>query len=228
MLRNYFKTAIRSLAKNKAFSFINIIGLAVSMAVCLLIINIITEQKSYDSFHSKKDRIYRIMSTGRGTNQFQSASSAYPLSQKLKEEFPGIEQSTTLVRAIGGDMIYNQKAATGAGYFTDKKFFEIFDYRLKSGSAATALEQPFSLVIAEDLAIQLFGHDDPLGKVVQFNDKQMYPGIPDKGNRETDYGLFTITNTCFLAVCDLLIPVQVCDLLILLQLIVKVTINLYP
>jgi putative ABC transport system permease protein len=193
MIKNYFKTAIRNLIKNKTFSFINIIGLAVSMSVCLLIINIIAEQNSYDKFHAKKDRVYRIMSTGRGPNQFQSASSAYPLAKKLKEELPGIEQSATLVRAIGGDMIYKEKAATGAGYFTDKQFFNILDFKLVKGSTATALEQPFSIVLTEDLAVQLFGNDDPIGKVVQFNDKQMYPGIPDKGNRETDYGLFTVT-----------------------------------
>lgn len=193
MIRNYFKTAIRSMVKNKAFSIINIIGLAVSMAVCLLIINIIVEQKSYDKFHTKKDRIYRIMSEGRGANQFQSASSAYPLAKQLKQEFPDIEQSATLVRDIGGDLIYKEKAATGAGYFTDKQLFNILDFKLAKGSIATALEQPFSIVIAEDLATQLFGNEDPIGKVIQFNDKQMYPGIPDKGNRETEYGLFTVT-----------------------------------
>ncbi len=193
MIKNYFKTAIRNLIKHKTFSFINIIGLAVSMSVCLLIINIIAEQNSYDQFHSKKDRIYRIMSQGRGANQFQSASSAYPLGEKLKQEVPGIEQTATLLRAIGGDMLYKEKAATGAGYFTNGQLFKIMDFKLSKGDPPTALEQPFSLVIAEDLAMQLFGNENPIGKTVQFNDKQMYPGIPDKGNRETDYGLFTIT-----------------------------------
>ena len=193
MIKNYFKTAFRNLIKNKSFSIINIVGLATSMSVCLLIINIISEQNSYDDYHSKKSRVYRIMTEGRDANKFQSASSAFPLADKLKKEVPGVQQSAVLVRAIGGDMLYNEKAATGAGYFTNKHLFDILDYKLVKGNAATALEQPYSLVISEDLAKQLFGNEEPMGKVVQFNDKQMYPGIPDKGNRETVYGSFTIT-----------------------------------
>jgi putative ABC transport system permease protein len=92
MIKNYFTTAWRNLIKNKAFSFINITGLAISMSVCLLIINMIAEQKSYDSFHSKKDRIYRIMAEGNGGNSFKTASCAFPLAQKLKQDFPGTKR----------------------------------------------------------------------------------------------------------------------------------------
>jgi putative ABC transport system permease protein len=193
MFTNYFKTAWRNLLRNKTFSFINITGLAVSMSVCLLVINMITEQKNYDSFHSKKDRIYRIMTEGRGGNDFKTASCAFPLAEKLKQDFPGTEQSATLVRNIGGDMLYNEKAASGAGYFADGQLFKIFDFGLSKGNPATALESPFSLVIAEDLAKQLFGNEEAIGKMVKFNDKGIHPGTPEKGNRETPYGLFTIT-----------------------------------
>lgn len=193
MLRNYFKTAWRNLVKNKVFSVINITGLAVGMSVCLLIINMFAEQKSYDTFHNKKERIYRIMTEGRGRSEFKTASSSFPLAKKLKQDFPGIEQTASLVRKIGGDMLYKEKVATGGGYFTDGLLFKIFDFTLSKGNAATALEAPFSLVIAEDLAKQLFGNEEALGKVVQFNDKGVNPGGPEKGNRETPYGLFTIT-----------------------------------
>lgn len=193
MIRNYFKTAIRNLIRNKTFSFINIIGLAVSMSVCLLIINIIAEQKSYDKFHTKKDRIYRVMTTGVGANDFKTASSAFPLAKKLKQEYPGIEQSATLVRNIGGDMLYKENAASGGGYFADGELFKILDFKLSKGNAATALQNPFSLVITEDIAKLLFGSEEPLGKVVQFNDKGINPGGPEKGNKETSYGSFTIT-----------------------------------
>lgn len=193
MIRNYFKTAIRNLIKNKTFSFINIIGLAVSMSVCLLIINIIAEQKSYDTFHTKKDRIYRIMTTGVGANDFKTASSAFPLAKKLKQEYPGIEQSATLVRDIGGDMLYKENAASGGGYFADGELFNILDFKLSRGNAATALQNPFSMVVTEDIAKLLFGNDEPIGKVVQFNDKGINPGGPEKGNRETSFGSFTIT-----------------------------------
>jgi putative ABC transport system permease protein len=193
MLKNYFKTAIRNLIKNKTFSFINIIGLAVSMAVCLLIINIIAEQKSYDTFHTKKDRIYRVMTTGVGANDMKTATSAFPLAKKLKQEYPGIEQSATLVRNIGGDMLYKENAASGGGYFADGELFKILDFKLSKGDAATALQNPFSLVITDDIAKLLFGKEDAIGKVVQFNDKGINPGGPEKGNRETSFGSFTIT-----------------------------------
>ncbi|MBX9781798.1 MAG: ABC transporter permease [Chitinophagaceae bacterium] len=163
------------------------------MSVCLLIINIIAEQYSYDNFHTKKDRIYRIMTVGAGSNDFKTASSAIPLAKKLKQEYPGIEQSATLVRNIGGDMIYNEKAASGGGYFADGELFKILDFKLSKGNAATALQNPFSLVVTEDIAKLLFGNEEPIGKVIQFNDKGINPGGPEKGNRETAYGNFTIT-----------------------------------
>jgi putative ABC transport system permease protein len=193
MIKTYFKIAVRNLVKNKAFSFINIVGLAVSMSVCLLIINIITDQKSYDQFHFNKDRIYRVLTFGKGDNDFKTATSAFPLAKKLKQEYPGIEQSASLVRNIGGDMLYEEKAASGGGYFADGELFKILDFKLTKGNVATALQHPFSLVISEDIAKQLFNNQDPIGKIVQFNDKGINPGGPEKGNRETEFGKFTIT-----------------------------------
>jgi putative ABC transport system permease protein len=193
MIKNYFKIAIRNLSKNKTFSFINIIGLAVSMSVCLLIISIIADQKSYDQFHTNKDRIYRILTYGKGGNDFKTATSAFPLAKKLQQEYTGIQQSASLVRNIGGDILYNENAASGGGYFADEQLFKILDFKLSKGDAESALQNPFSLVIAEDLAQQLFNNDDPIGKIVQFNDKGISPGTPEKGNRETAFGQFTIT-----------------------------------
>jgi putative ABC transport system permease protein len=193
MIKNYFKIALRNLSKNKTFSFINIIGLAVSMSVCLLIISIIADQKSYDQFHANKNRIYRILTYGKGGNDFKTASSAFPLAKKLQQEYTGIEQSASLVRNIGGDILYKENAASGGGYFADGQLFKILDFKLIKGDAVSALQNPFSLVIAEDLAQQLFSNDDPIGKIVQFNDKGINPGGPEKGNRETAFGQFTIT-----------------------------------
>jgi putative ABC transport system permease protein len=193
MIKNYFKTARRNLIKNKIFSFINIAGLAVSMSVCLLIINIIADQKSYDQFHANKNRIYRVLTYGGSGNDFKTASSAFPLAKKLKQEYPGIEQSAGLVRNIGGDMLYNEKAASGGGYFADGGLFKVLDFKLAKGDAATALQNPFSLVISADIAKDLFNNDEPIGKAVQFNDKGISPGTPEKANRETSFGVFTIT-----------------------------------
>lgn len=193
MFQNYLKIAFRNLLRNKVFSFINIVGLAVSMSVCLLIINLIADQKSYDQFHTNKDRIYRVMTHGKNGNDFQTASSALPLAHKLKKEFTGIERTASLVRSIGGDVVYDEKFASGGGYFADGELFKILDFKLSKGDANTALQNPFSLVVSEDMASQLFGNQEAIGKIVKFNDKGINPGGPEKGNRETEYGTFTIT-----------------------------------
>jgi putative ABC transport system permease protein len=193
MLRNYFKTAWRNMRSNKLFSMINIAGMAVSLAVCMLIINLLADQYSYDRFHKNADRIYRVMTTGSGGNDFKSATSAFQLSQELKSSFPGLEAAATVTRGVGGDLLFDQKAVTGAGYFADGNLFKVLDFTLSEGDAATALNKPFSMIISKALATQLFGNDNPMGKVVLFNDKQLLPGLPERGNREKEYGRFIIT-----------------------------------
>ena len=102
MIQNYFKTAWRNLLKNRSFSFINIIGLAVSMSVCLLIIMVIADQKNYDQFHVNKDRIYRVHTIGKNSNKGMNTmgSSALPLGEVLKKDYPGVEATASLVKNI--------------------------------------------------------------------------------------------------------------------------------
>lgn len=193
MLRNYFKIAFRNLVRNKVFSLINIIGLAVSISVCLLIMLIIADQKSYDQFHTKKNQIYQVLTTGTGENNFKTASCALPLAEKLKLEYTGVQTAASLVRSIGGDIYYKEKIATGGGYFADGELFKIFDFKLSKGNITEALQNPFTMVITEDFANQLFGNENPIGKIIKFNDKGINPAGMETGNKETEYGLFTIT-----------------------------------
>jgi putative ABC transport system permease protein len=194
MIKNYFKIAWRNILKNKTFSLINITGLAVSMSVCLLIIMVIADQKSYDQFHNNKDRIYRVLTTGKNQNQMKDmASSALPLSEELRKNHTGIESAASLVRGIGGDMVYNDKIASGGGYFADGNLFKILNFKLAQGDAKTALENPRSLVIAEELSKQLFYNENPIGKTVKFTHTGINPMGVDNGNQEKNYGLFTIT-----------------------------------
>lgn len=193
MLKNYFNTALRNLLKNKTFSFINIVGLAISMSACLLGILIIADQKSYDSFHANKDRIYRINTVGSRGNDMQMATSAFPLGEELVKNITGIEAATSLVRKLGGDVFYNDKIASGGGYFADGGLFKVMDFQLEEGDPNTALSNPFSLIISKAIATQLFYNENPIGKIVKFNDKGIVPGGPETGNRETEYGDFIIT-----------------------------------
>lgn len=193
MLKNYIIIAWRNLFRNKSFSLINIFGLAVSMSVCLLIIMIGMDQYSFDTYHSKKDRIYRIHTTRYQENNGESASSALPLAEKLKNEYPAIEAAAAINSEIGGDVSYGDKFATGGGYFADANLFQILDFSFKEGNPQTALNEPYSLVITSDMAEILFGSESALGKSVGFHDKDMRPMDIEEGNTETDFGYFTIT-----------------------------------
>src|SRR6516164_7689395 len=137
MFKNYFKTAWRNIIKNKTFSFINVIGLAVSMSVCFLIMLIIADQKSYDQFRANKNRIYRIQTVGKNGNNMRMASSALPLADLLRRNYTGIEASAALVRNIGGDILYKDKIASGGGYFADDNLFKVLDFKLQQGNVHT-------------------------------------------------------------------------------------------
>ena len=167
MLGNYLKVGLRNILKHKTFSLINIFGLAAAMSVCMLIIMIIADQRGYDQFHANKDRIYRIQTIGKNGNEMHTASSALPLAELLRKNYSGIEASAGLLRQIGGDLKYNDKIASGAGFFADGNLFRVMDFKLAEGDAATALNHPFSLVISKSLADQLFPREDPIGKTVK-------------------------------------------------------------
>jgi len=193
MLKNYIIIAWRNLIRNKSFSLINILGLAVSMSVCLLIIMIGMDQYSYDTYHSKKDRVYRVHTTRYQENNGETASSALPLAEKLKNEYPIIEAAAAINSEMGGDVVYDDKFATGGGYFADGNLFQILDFDFKEGDPITALNEPFSLVITSDMAEILFGSESALGKSVAFHDKDMRAMDIEEGNSETDFGYFMIT-----------------------------------
>jgi putative ABC transport system permease protein len=124
MFVNYLKTAWRNITKNKAFSFINIFGLAVSMSVCLLIILIINDQNSYDDFITNHDRVYRVHTQSKAGNTKATASSAFPLASELRN-FNSVEASAALFRNLGGDLFYKDKSASGGGYFADGNLFKV-------------------------------------------------------------------------------------------------------
>lgn len=193
MIKNYFKIAFRNLLRHKSFSFINIFGLAISMSVCLLIMMIVADQKGYDTFNKNYDRVYRINTVGINGNDMETATTAFPLGEELKKEYTGIEAAETIRRGIGGDMFYGDKIASGGGYFADGGIFEVMDFKLEAGDIKTALVNPFSIVISKQVASQLFYNENPLGKVIRFNDKGIHPGGFETGNRETAYGNFIIT-----------------------------------
>lgn len=170
MLRNYIKIAIRNLRRNKGYSFINIAGLAIGMACCLLILLYVKDELSYDGFHQNKDRIYRILSfstIGGTTRQFARHPSA--LSQALAEAIPEVEAFTRIFTFPNTRISYqNNTFEIRDFYIADESFFSIFSHDFIAGDPITALASPNSLVITKNTAIQIFGDEDPIGKSITF------------------------------------------------------------
>lgn len=170
MIGSYFKTSSRSIIRHKLFSTINIIGLAVSMSVGLLMIVFISDLASYDDFHEKKDRIYRI--TTRDFNNVGLASTSVVAGRLIKESFLGLENITTLRRGFGGDAFTGDKTLPVNGLWADASFLSVFSFPLLHGNAATALKDPYSIVLTERTAERLFGTTDVLGRPLIFDSTQ--------------------------------------------------------
>lgn len=175
MIKNYLKIAWRNLKKNKVFSFINIFGLAVGLASCLLIMLYIFDDTSYDTHQKDGDRVFRIATT---TNKGETwAAAAAPLAFALKEDLPEVEQSTRLMTFpdIAKMLLKYENGVDkknffeSNGYYVDSTFFKIFTYNFIYGNAATALDEPNSLVISDALSHKFFGNRNPVGKPLLIN-----------------------------------------------------------
>jgi putative ABC transport system permease protein len=168
MLRNYLKIALRNLLKNKTFSFINIFGLAVGLATCLLIMLYVFDELSYDKHHKDKDQLYRVALEVNGEKW---AGSPAPFAQGLKKDFAEIEQLARFIKFPNIDkmLLKNQKNNRQFyetnGYYVDADFFKLFTYDFKYGNQ-NALNQPNTLVISETVANKLFGNDNPIDKII--------------------------------------------------------------
>ena len=167
MIGSYIKTSSRSIFRHKLFSAINIAGLAISMAVGLLMIVFISELSSYDHFHTKKERIFRVIS--KDDNQVELASTSVKAGREIRQGNPGVEQVTILRREFGGDASIGEKVLPISGLWADESFFKVFDFPLLEGNSATALKEPYSIVLTEKAALKLFGGEKALGKSVRLD-----------------------------------------------------------
>ncbi|GAA3975176.1 ABC transporter permease [Mucilaginibacter dorajii] len=169
MIRNYFKTALRSLLKNKGFTFLNILGLALGLAICLLITFYVVDELSYDRYNIKHDRIYRVNTdlkySGTITNY---AITAIPVANVLKTECPEVETAVRITPALNirfkkGDEIVREDGAT---FYCEPNVFDVFTLPLLSGDAKTALKEPNSVVISESIAQKYFNRSNVVGQTL--------------------------------------------------------------
>ena len=224
MFKNYFKIAYRNLSRNKVFSFINIFGLAVGLATCILMISYILGELGYDKQNVNADRIYRIAYKAVkkiNPNDKSWASTSAPIAWGLKTDIPEVEQSTRLLKFPSLDKMLLKYEHAGKlnsfyetnGYYVDSNFFQIFTYDFIVGNASSALREPNSLVISNEIARKLFGNENPLNKTIViglpygnfnytvrgvFNDLHIKSHIPAHfflSMRNSDVGTWVVNQT---------------------------------
>jgi ABC-type antimicrobial peptide transport system permease subunit len=171
MIGSYFKTSRRSLMRNKLFSFINIVGLAISMSVGLLLIAFVLDLRSYDKFHQNRKRIYRITNV-LTENQEQSgkfATTSIKTGKLIREKVAGIEEVAILHNDFAQDAQVGDKILPIKGFWAEPSLFRIFTFPMLEGNPETALRDPYSIVLTETAAKKLFGNAAALGKAIKFD-----------------------------------------------------------
>lgn len=170
MFKNYLKIAVRTLWRSKGYAFINVMGLAIAITGATLLLTFVKDETSHDKFHTKSDRIARVIATQKNLEEPRRfASNPGILGTTLKAEVPEIENSTTLYRRGGhfNFIIDGVRFAQRRYSIVEPSFFEIFDFELLAGDRATVVSEPNSVVLSENEAIRYFGRTDVLGEVLQ-------------------------------------------------------------
>lgn len=173
MIKNYFKIAWRNIKRQKAYSAINIVGLAIGIAACMLILQYVWFELSYENFHTNKDRIYRIQQDryDNGKLSTQWAAGAYAPGSAFKEAIPEIEAYVKIVYNEDPAVaeINNQPVNIDKVFYASSSFFNIFSYPVVEGNAATALTEPFTLAVSETTSKILFGNTNAIGQTIKLN-----------------------------------------------------------
>jgi len=176
MLTNYLKLAFRNLTKRKGYSLLNIAGLAIGIACCVLIFQYVAYERSYDSFPEKADQIVRLRldSYQQGKLAWKSATSYPAFGPTLKKDFPEVEDYCRLIDAnlLLSNEERNVKFNEEKGYYADPSFLSMFNLQLIKGNPKTALDAPGKILLSEKTAKKYFGNDDPMGKRLVYRDPE--------------------------------------------------------
>ena len=178
MIRNYLKIAFRNLAKYKFISFINLFGLTVGLACCLLIVTYVLNELGYDKFNDKAGSIYRVtrsFNTPDGVENLHLSAVAPPFGPLLQQQFPDIQKVTRLlpngVTALRyEDKLFNEQNV----FFADNNMFDFFPVPVVKGNAKKALEEPNSIMMTEAVAKKYFGNEDPVNKLIRVDNQNTF------------------------------------------------------
>ena len=165
MLKNYFKTALRSLLRYKIYSFINVAGLALGLASFLMIFLYVENELSYDKFNKNYEDVYRVVGDG-------YARTPASLAAALKNDFPEIRNTARIAKtgkvlmSMGEKRFYEEN-----GFLGDPSILQVFTFPLISGNPNTALMEPLSILLTQETAKKYYGSENPIGKVLRYDDK---------------------------------------------------------
>jgi putative ABC transport system permease protein len=178
MIKTYIKLAVRSLVKNKVFSFINVFGLAIGLTCCLLISLYVYQELSYDAHQKNGNRLYQVGTASTMDGELKRfATTPAPMAKAMQQEYPEVAGTARLMKAFQDDKTLLQYRPgkeirsfyeTG-GYFADSTFFQLFTYQFTEGNPANALQHPNSVVLSEEIAEKLFGREPALNKTIHIN-----------------------------------------------------------
>ncbi len=175
MIKNYLKIAFRNLLKNKGFSFINILGLAVGMASAILILLWIQNEMSYDQFHDKKDRIFEAWNKDTFSGKLQCWNTTPMIfARTVERDFPEVEQATRVAWPSSYLFSVGEKRLTVTGNIVDSNFLNMFSFPLLKGDANSALKDMYNIVLTEKLAKKIFGNEEAMGKVIRIDNKDNF------------------------------------------------------
>ncbi|KPL06726.1 hypothetical protein AMJ86_07405, partial [bacterium SM23_57] len=176
MFRNYIKTALRHIVRHKGYSFINIAGLAIGIACCILILLWVQHELSFDRYHENAPSIYRLAMYAKiGGNELRAPVSNAPSSPAMIEEFPEVVNSVRLQPNY--DILVqmeDQRFFEDAVIFADNSIFDVFTFPMINGNPESALISPYTVVITETIAKKYFGSENPIGKTIKLNEENDY------------------------------------------------------
>jgi putative ABC transport system permease protein len=181
MLQNYLKIAFRSLLRYKGYAAINLLGLGLGLMAGILIMVYVLDELSFDQFHTKRDRIYRVNTVfyaeGDGLGGANDTN-GWPIGKILERDYPEVE-AVLYARFSGLHINQGDKKFRERSFFATEELFEIFSFDLLKGNPATALKEPYSVVLSESLAAKLFPGEEAFGKTIVMADtlNMMVTGI---------------------------------------------------
>lgn len=168
MIGNYFRIALRNLRRNKGFTITNVLGLTIGITCTIMILLWVTDELSFDKFHTNYPTIYKLMANRTFDNRVMTDENmVLPLAQNIQKQIPQIKNAVVTTHQQPSILTYGETKLKKQGYTVSEHFFDMFTWNFVEGNAATALPDPYSLVLTQSAAKSLFGNEESVNKVVR-------------------------------------------------------------